>query len=698
MLLSTLTFIVSDIMHVYIDSTFWPPINHLEFTRQGAVNYTPRHNLPLTIWVGPPHIQVISPNGGETWCVGSTETITWLSENFTDDVKIEYSTNGGVDWIEIAPSTENDGEYAWIVENTPAANCLVKVSDAVDGEPKDSSDASFTILDETINVTFPNGGEDFVAGDPLSITWNSLCFTGLVDIFLSEDGGANWDTVISGTENDGVHQTSIPQSISTDQGLIKISDHDDGDPFDQSDAFFAVENFTIRAEPETLIVAASTEGSCNVILESQFGFNLPCTLTLDEGSLPANTTYDFNPATLVPTDTSILTFHTDISTPAGTTTITVTGSKMSGTKNGLEHTAQLVLIVTPPPDFTIEAEPETLTVAPADSVDCSVILGSLYGFSSPCTLTLEEDSLPANTTYDFNPATLVPTDTSILRFRTDMSTPPGTSIIIVTGTEMSGGKGQIEHSTQVVLIVPPPDFTIEAEPDTVSVNPGDDADCNIILESLYGFSSACTLTLEEDSLPENTTYDFNPATLVPTDTSILTFHTDISTPACTRSIIITGSETSQGKNGIEHSTQVLLIVAPPRIEVTSPNGGEHWCIGQTREITWDFEGSPVPFVEIEYSVDGGTSWESIADSTQNDGTYAWTVPDDLFIIYQVGDVTADGIIKVSDVVALIDYLFKMGPPPVPQEAGNVNGDYLINVADVVYLINYLFRGGPPPFC
>jgi len=64
----------------------------------------------------------------------------------------------------------------------------------------------------------------------------------------------------------------------------------------------------------------------------------------------------------------------------------------------------------------------------------------------------------------------------------------------------------------------------------------------------------------------------------------------------------------------------------------------------------------------------------------------------------VGDANADGVINSADVVYLIDYLFKGGPPPEPLEAGDVNCDQIINSADVVYLINYLFKGGPPPGC
>jgi hypothetical protein len=53
-------------------------------------------------------------------------------------------------------------------------------------------------------------------------------------------------------------------------------------------------------------------------------------------------------------------------------------------------------------------------------------------------------------------------------------------------------------------------------------------------------------------------------------------------------------------------------------------------------------------------------------------------------------------ITVSDVVYLINYLFRHGPPPVPLQSGDANCDGIVNVVDVVYLINYLFRNGPPP--
>ena len=66
--------------------------------------------------------------------------------------------------------------------------------------------------------------------------------------------------------------------------------------------------------------------------------------------------------------------------------------------------------------------------------------------------------------------------------------------------------------------------------------------------------------------------------------------------------------------------------------------------------------------------------------------------------YLRGDANADRVIDVSDVVLIINYLFRSGPVPNPFLSGETNCDGNIDVSDVVFLINYLFKSGPAPNC
>jgi hypothetical protein len=100
-------------------------------------------------------VTVTAPNGGENWTVGSAQNITWNS-SCVDSVKIEYSTDGGSNWItETEKVSADPGSYSWTVPEAPSENCLVRICDAEDGSPCDQSDGLFTIScegDFTIEV------------------------------------------------------------------------------------------------------------------------------------------------------------------------------------------------------------------------------------------------------------------------------------------------------------------------------------------------------------------------------------------------------------------------------------------------------------------------------------------------------------------------------------------------------------------
>jgi len=63
---------------------------------------------------------------------------------------------------------------------------------------------------------------------------------------------------------------------------------------------------------------------------------------------------------------------------------------------------------------------------------------------------------------------------------------------------------------------------------------------------------------------------------------------------------------------------------------------------------------------------------------------------------QRGDLNADGLISISDVVALIDYIFAQGAAPEPLEVGDANCSGQVSVGDAICLISYIFASGPAP--
>jgi hypothetical protein len=67
-----------------------------------------------------------------------------------------------------------------------------------------------------------------------------------------------------------------------------------------------------------------------------------------------------------------------------------------------------------------------------------------------------------------------------------------------------------------------------------------------------------------------------------------------------------------------------------------------------------------------------------------------------FMPDRTGDVNWDGAIDLSDVVFLINYLFKGGDSPEALRLGDTSADCVVDLADVILLLNYLYKGGVEP--
>jgi photosystem II stability/assembly factor-like uncharacterized protein len=101
------------------------------------------------------YVKVIEPNGGDTLLVGSSYAISWDSQNIID-VKIDYSIDDGLNWINIMDSLQSSDIYEWIVPNTITSQGRIRISDLDDSGIFDISDEAFYI-DYPVSVDDPSG-------------------------------------------------------------------------------------------------------------------------------------------------------------------------------------------------------------------------------------------------------------------------------------------------------------------------------------------------------------------------------------------------------------------------------------------------------------------------------------------------------------------------------------------------------------
>lgn len=92
----------------------------------------------------PSSVQVGSPNGGESWAGGSSQTVAWTATSVSD-VSVELTTDGTT-WTPLASSTPAAaGQLVVTVPEVATTAARIRVSAVPGGAPSDVSDAPFTI-------------------------------------------------------------------------------------------------------------------------------------------------------------------------------------------------------------------------------------------------------------------------------------------------------------------------------------------------------------------------------------------------------------------------------------------------------------------------------------------------------------------------------------------------------------------------
>ena len=190
--------------------------------------------------VGIPIVSLNTPNGGESWAVGSSQTIAWTSENI-QDIKLEFTTNNGNDWLSVVASVSaTSGSYNWLIPDLPSVQCKIRISDVTNSNIYDLSDNIFTIFRiPIITITEPNGGQSWAAGTIHNISWaDNIDENVKIDLWKA---GSYSSTITTSAPSNGSYSWTIPsgQPIGTDY-KIRISSVVDDNLFDFSDNDFVI--------------------------------------------------------------------------------------------------------------------------------------------------------------------------------------------------------------------------------------------------------------------------------------------------------------------------------------------------------------------------------------------------------------------------------------------------------------------------
>jgi hypothetical protein len=211
-----------------------------------------------------PNVQVISPNGGESWRGGIAQNITWSAtgELAANPISIYYSTDSGSTYPNtIATGVSNEGTYSWTVPDTYSTTARVKiVCQGTTLVGSDESNANFTLTyadsdGPAVSITHFSG--DITSNTRPTITGMATDEKAAVaSVEVKVDSGT-WAqaSAVSGSfsASSEAYYYSIPTSLTTGSHTIYARGKDAYDNYGSTESY----TFTVATDRPTLVITVS---------------------------------------------------------------------------------------------------------------------------------------------------------------------------------------------------------------------------------------------------------------------------------------------------------------------------------------------------------------------------------------------------------------------------------------------------------
>ena len=283
-------------------------------------------------------------------------------------------------------------------------------------------------------------------------------------------------------------------------------------------------------------------------------------------------------------------------------------------------------------DFSIKVAPQSQTILAGGKANYAVIISSYppspFRGDIDDKVTLALVGLPSGMNSTFHPNSKRCPFVSKLEIVTDSKVSPGTYSLNVTGSSTRGG---VHFAIATLVVVskgtPKADFSIEASPSFLTVDPGQNAQYAVTLTSLNDFSGNISFSLA--GTPSNSNSSFNPEEVSldgnKVTNSTLSISTDKSTAPGTYTLTITGVAKA---GGLTHKTRVSLILtgAKTTLSVTVSTDKLSYEAGSSVSLSGNVTDPSGPVGDATVSIQvidpQGTTIHIVYVRTRDDGYYS----------------------------------------------------------------------------
>ncbi|MBS1913683.1 MAG: hypothetical protein JST22_16975 [Bacteroidetes bacterium] len=525
---------------------------------------------------------------------GDTNYIIWekrAGEPQLDALDVDYSTDGGATWTTIVQRVPQYlDSLRWIVPNTPTNNGMLRVKNTATSRSWDTTDAIFKIVNPTIAVTTPNGGERYDELSPVTVTWVSQNVSRL-KADLSTDGGASWTTVGSNIAGSASTYTFTPTPIPTQQALIRLSDMDRPRVNDQSDRYWQI------GQSRTVItVYTPSQGD-------EFPRQSSTSITWDAPNASfVNILYSSN---------------------GGNTWTTVASNVAAGEGSRVwtvpnQNTTQGIIRIQ---DVNSSAQGESGTFSIVDPLVPTIHVNAPNGGEKFMT----GDSVAITwTSSDVKNVNVLFSDNGGATWQTVQNNVPASQGKV---TWIAPNKVGSNYLARVVSLSPSASdasdapFEIQRRPQpsitVLAPNGGEGLTVDSMTNIQWTSQDISGQVLIEWSPDHGKTW----VTISNAAASPYAWQVP-NTPTTEGLVRVSALGVSDVSDGVFEISRKVV----DQLQVLTPNGGEKWQMGTKHDITWRTVSS-VAKIDIDYSADGGSTWIPVAAGVQmSPSLYEWTVP------------------------------------------------------------------------